>query len=180
MDIESELVRLEETRIERLSLSRLLKISHRLKRHLAIRGVPFFEEMSNQTFADWSRRDAEKLLDLWRAVAVLNECQTAILIASLSRKSGRTSWMVWEKVSFDTDYGIQLLESYRFGIFPEKVSLFSQLPNDQRRRHDDDQTNAAQPARGQGMETEPHGNQRTNGGEPPQRAQEHRPQNLAG
>lgn len=138
MDMENQLVRLEETRIERLSLYRVLKISHRLKRHLAARGVPFFKAMSNQTFADWSRADAEKLLDLWRAFALLNECRVAILVASVGRQSWRIHWMVWKALSLDIDYGIQLLQS--FGIFPENP--FSQLPTDQR-RHDDDQRDAA-------------------------------------
>jgi hypothetical protein len=136
MDIENELVRLEETRIERLSLSRVLKISHRLKRHLAARGVLFFKAMSNQTFADWSRADAEKLLDLWRALALLNECRVAISVPSVGRESWRTCWMVWQQLSLDMDYGIQLLQS--FGIFPENPFL----PTDQR-RHDDDQRDAA-------------------------------------
>jgi hypothetical protein len=80
LDIENELVRLEEIRVERLSLYRLLKISHRLKRHLAARGLPFFKEISNRALAEWSRTDVEKLLDLWRTVAVLNECGLAILL----------------------------------------------------------------------------------------------------
>jgi hypothetical protein len=71
MNIENELARLEEIQVERLSLYRLLKSSHRLKRHLAARGMPFFKEMSNQALADWSRTDVEKLLDLWRTEAVL-------------------------------------------------------------------------------------------------------------
>jgi hypothetical protein len=138
MDLENQLLRLEDTRMERLSLSRALKISHRLKRHLAARGVPFFRAMSSQTFADWSRADAEKLLDLWRALALLNECRGAILVASVGRQSLRIHWMVWKALSLDMDYGIQLLES--FGMFPENP--FAQLPTDQR-RHDDDQRDAA-------------------------------------
>jgi hypothetical protein len=153
MDIENELVTLEETSIKRLSLYRLLKISHRLKRHLAARGVPFFKAMSNQTFADWSRTDAEKLLDLWRALALSDECRVAILVASVGRQSWRTCWMVWKALSLDMDYGIQLLES--FGIFPENP--FSQLLSGQP-RHDDDRVNAARPDRGQGTEGGSYGN----------------------
>jgi|ERR1700730_15877592 hypothetical protein len=128
MDIENELVRLEETRIERLSLYRLLKISHRLKRHLAARGVPFFKEISNQALADWSSADVEKLLDLWRTVAVLNECRMAILVASASRKSWRTCLMGWKAVSSDMDHSIRLLESAvevadKLQIFPEKLNF---------------------------------------------------------
>jgi hypothetical protein len=132
MDIKNELARLEEIRVERLSLYRLLKIWHRLKRHLAARGLPFFKEVSNQALADWSRADVEKLLDLWRTVAVLNECGVAILIASASRKSLRTCWMVWTTVSSDIDQGIQLLETAletadRLRIFPEKIRKFPLL-----------------------------------------------------
>jgi hypothetical protein len=130
MDIENELARLEEIRVERLSLYRLLKISHRLKRHLAARGLPFFKEISNQALADWSIGDVEKLAALCRVVALLNECGVAILIASASRESRRTCWMVWNAVSSDMDQGIQLIEAAvesadRLGIFPEKIRKFS-------------------------------------------------------
>jgi hypothetical protein len=153
MDLENQLLRLEETRMERLSLSRALKISHRLKRHLAARGVPFFRAMSSQTFADWSRADAEKLLDLWRALALLNECRAAILVASVGRQSWRTCWTAWKALSVDIDYNIQVLES--FGILPKNP--FSQLFADQR-RHDDDRVNAARPDWGQGTEGGAYGN----------------------
>jgi hypothetical protein len=129
MDIESQLVRLEETRIERLSLYRLLKISHRLKRHLAARGVRFFKEMSSQALSEWSRADFEKLADLCRVLTLLNECQAAILVASVSRESWRTCLMVRRAVSSDMDQGIQLIESAvesanQLGIFPEKIGYF--------------------------------------------------------
>jgi hypothetical protein len=124
MDIESQLVRLEETRIERLSLYRLLKISHRLKRHLAARGIRFFKEMSSQAVSEWSRADVEKLADLCRVVTLLNECRMAVLVASVNRESRRSWSMVWRAVSCDIDQGIQLLESavecQSMGIFPEK------------------------------------------------------------
>lgn len=153
MDLENERVRLEEIRIEHLSLYRVLKISHRLKRHLAAQGVPFFKAMSSQTFADWSKTDAEKLLDLWRALALLNECRVAISVASVGRESWRTCCMVWKALSVDIDYTIQVLES--FGISPKNP--FSQLLTGQP-RHDDDRVNAARPDRGQGTEGGSYGN----------------------
>ena len=132
MDIENELARLEEIRVERLSLYRLLKISHRLKRHLAARGMPFFKEISSQALSDWSRADVERLADLYRVVALLNECQAAILVVRVSRASWRTCWMVWTAVSSDMDQGIQLLETAvesadRLGIFPEEIRKFPLL-----------------------------------------------------
>jgi hypothetical protein len=88
-----------------------------------------------------------------RALALLNECRAAILVASVDRQSWRIHWIVWKALSFDIDYGIQVLES--FGILPKNPFspfLTGQPP------HDDDRVNAARPDRGQGTEGGSYGN----------------------